>query len=61
MLRNQNKVFKRYKKNGYKIEDKVIVDRLRNECQETILNVKEKYLRELGSKLANPTTGQKSF
>ena len=61
LLRNQNKIYKRYKKNGYKNEDKVIVDRLRNECHEVVNNAKEKHLRDLGAKLADPTTGQKSY
>ena len=61
LLRNQNKVFNRYKKNGYKNEDKIVVDRLKNECQKAIGNAKEKYLRDLGEKLANPTTGQRSY
>ena len=61
LLRNQKKVYKRYKRNGYKIEDKIICDRIRNECQETIVNAKEKYLRDLGNKLADPTTGQNSY
>ena len=37
------------------------MDRLRNECHEVIKNAKEEYLRDLGAKLANPTTGQKSY
>ena len=37
------------------------MDRLRNECYEVIKNAKERYLRDLGAKLANPTTGQKSY
>ena len=61
LLRNQGKVFKRYKNNGYKNEDKFVVDRLRNECQEAIVNAKKKYLTDLGAKLADPTTGQKSY
>ena len=61
LIRNQNKIFKRYKKNGYKNEDKVVVDRLRNECHEAIKNAKEKYLRDLGAKLADQTTGQKTY
>ena len=61
LLRNQNKVFKRYKNNGYKNEDKFVLDCLRNECQEAIVNAKEKYLKDLGAKLADPTTGQKSY
>ena len=30
LLRKQNNIYKKYKINGYKDEDKVIVDRLRN-------------------------------
>ena len=56
-----NKVFKKYKNNGYKSEDKEIIDRPRNERQEAIVNAKENYLKNLGSKLADPTTGQKSY
>ena len=44
LSRKINKVFKRYKINGYKIEDKIVVDRLRNEYQEAIVNAKENYL-----------------
>ena len=61
LLRNQNKVFKRYKKNGYNDGDKVAVDRLRNECQEAIKTAKENYLKNLGEKLADPATGQKTY
>ena len=59
--KKKNKVFKRYKNNGYKNEDKVVVDRLRNECQDAIVNAKENYYKNLGIKLADPTTGQKSY
>ena len=61
LSRRKNKVFKKYKKNGYKNEDKEILDRLRNECQEAIITAKENYLKNLGAKLADPTTGQKSY
>ena len=44
IVAQKNKVFKKYKKNGYKNEDKEILDRLRNECQEAIVNAKENYL-----------------
>ena len=33
----------------------------RNECQQAIVNAKENYLKNLGSKLADPSTGQKSY
>ena len=57
----RNNVFKRFKTNGYRSEDKVIVDRLRKEYQEAIVNAKENYFKNLGSKLADPNTGQKSY
>ena len=61
MLRKQNKIYKKYKRNGYKNEDKVIMDRLRNECFVAIESVKEKCLRDLGKRLADPTTGQNIY
>ena len=61
MLKKQRNVFNRYKRNGYKIEDKIVVDRLRSETQQAILNAKEKYLEDHGKKLADPTTGQTAY
>ena len=37
------------------------MDRLKNDCQDAIKNAKEKYLKDLGAKLADPTTGQKTY
>ena len=54
MLKKQNKIFNKYKKNGYNNEDKDIVDRLKNECYEAIKKAKEKYLSDLGAKLQIP-------
>jgi hypothetical protein len=61
LLRKQNKIYKRYMRNGYKHEDKIIMDRLRNECSLAIKNAKEKYFTDLGAKLADPSTGQKIY
>ena len=61
MIKSQRKAFNRFKRNGYKTEDKIVVDRLRSESQNAILNAKEKYLKDLGKKLADPTTGQKAY
>ena len=61
MLRNQKKVYKRFKKNGYQHEDKIIVERLKIKCQEAILDAKENYLKDLGAKLGDPATGPKSY
>ena len=54
LLRNKHKVFKRYKKNRYIIEDKVIHDHLRNyhKCKRKMFYI--------GTNLANPSTDKKS-
>ena len=61
LLRKQNKIYRKFKRNGYKIEDKLILDILRNESSEAIKNAKEDYMRSLGVKLADSTTGQKNI
>ena len=61
LLRNQSKVFKRYKRNGYKNDDKQILENLKIECQNEIMIAKDKYSKNLGAKLANSHTGQKSY
>ena len=37
----------------YKLNDKILVDRLRTEYQEAVVNAKENYLKNLGSKLGS--------
>ena len=61
MLRKQNKLFKKYKNNGYRQADKIHVERLKKECQDEIIKAKEKYYLNLGSKLADPSTGHKTY
>ena len=61
LLRKQNKLYKKFKKNGYKNDDKTILDSFRIECSEAIKNAKEKFLKDQGAKLADPTTGQKIY
>ena len=61
LLRKQHKIYKRYTKNNYKNEDKLILDHLRNECSLAIKSAKERYLIDLGAKLSDPTTGQKIY
>ena len=61
LLRKQNKLYKKFRKNGYKNEEKKLLDKFRVECSEAIKNAKEKFLRSQGEKLANPTTGQKTY
>ena len=58
MIRKQNKIYKKYKKNGFNDKiDKIALDRLKNDCYQASKNAKENYLKDMGNKLADPTTG----
>ena len=61
MLNRKNRFFKNYKRHGYKLEDKVRLDNFRKECQEAFENAKLTYLANMGKKLNNPNTSQKSY
>ena len=53
------RLFRNYKKHGYKAEDKVRLDAFRRECQEAFDASKKAYLKYLGNKLNYPNTSQK--
>ena len=61
MLNRKNRLFKDYKNHGYKVEDKVKLDTLRIECQQAVETAKLSYLRNLGNKVNDPNTSQKSY
>ena len=61
MLKKQNRIYKKFKNNGFKEEDKVNLEAIRKECAEAIEMSKEKYLLNLGNKLCDNRTGQKSY
>ena len=61
MLNRKNRLFKNYKKHGYKAEDKVRLDVLRTECQQAVETSESSYLMNLGNKANNLNTSQKSF
>ena len=61
MLRKQNRMYKKYKQNGFREVDKATLDLCRKECDEEIENSKQNYLLKLGNKLADRTTGQKTY
>ena len=60
LLRKQKKFYKKYRLNGFKA-DKVTVDRIREECFQAIKTSKENYLKSLGDKLIDKTTGPKTY
>ena len=60
-LRKQNRIYKRYKNNGYKEADRISLDASRRECNEAIEKSKQKYLMNLGNKLTDRSVGPKKY
>ena len=61
LMRKQKKNYKKYRLNGFKEDDKAKVDRIRNECFQTVRESREKYLQSLGNKLIDKSTGRKTY
>ena len=61
MLNKKNRLYKSYKKHGYKPEDKNRLEAFRLECKHAVEAAKESYLIGLGTKLGDPDTSQKSY
>ena len=60
MLKRKNRLYKSYKRHGYKEEDKVRLDTFRTECHQAVEDAKLSYLTNLGNK-ANEGTSQKLY
>ena len=61
LLNKKNRLFKNYKEHGYKIEDKDRLHTYRLECQQAVGTAKMTYLKNLGNKVNDPSTTQKSY
>ena len=61
LLNKKNRLYKNYKRHGYKAEDKVRLDAFRIESQQAVEIANLSYLANLGNKLNNPNTSQKSY
>ena len=61
MLNRKNRLYKSYKRHGYKNEDKLRLDTFRIECQQAVENAKSSYLINLGNKVNDPNTSQKNY
>ena len=61
MLNRKNKLFNNYKIPRYKEEDEVRLDAFRLECQNAVETAKLSYLTNIGNKVNNPCTSQKSY
>ena len=61
MLNRKNRLYKSYKRHGYRDEDKVRLDTFRIECQHAVENAKLSYLTNLSNKGNDPNSSQKTF
>ena len=61
LMRRQNKLYKKYKRNGFNVDDKEKVDKFRDECFLAINKSKHNYLTDLGNKLTDKSTGRKAY
>ena len=61
MLNKKNRLYKNFKKHGYRAEDKIRMDAFREECKKAVEKKKVDYLTKLGNKLNDPGTTCKSY
>ena len=61
MPRKQNRKYKKYRTNGFNDNDHLVLQEYRKHCNEEIQKSKEKYLSDLGEKVADKNTGQKIY
>ena len=60
-LKKHNKLYKKYKENGYSVNGKTLMENSEYDVNKIILEAKEKYLQNQGAKLADPSTSQKTY
>ena len=61
MLNKQNRLFKKFKRHGFKPCDKIRVDTFRQECESEVFKAKDIYMKNIGNKLIDPSTSQKAY
>ena len=61
LLNRKNRLFKIYRKHGYKVEDRIRLETFREECQMAVENAKSDYLTDLGNKPNDPNISHKSY
>ena len=59
-LKKYNKLYKKFKENGFTEQDKEMVENTKIQISTMILDAKEKYLQNQGAKLADPSTSLKT-
>ena len=60
-LNKKNRLYENYKKHGYQPDDKIRLDRFREDCHNAIKEAKTNYSNLLGNKLNDSDTPQKSY
>ena len=61
LLNRKNRLFKNYKMHRYKNKDKVRLDAFRIECQNAVEADKSSYLKNMGNKVNDSGTSQRSY
>ena len=61
MLNRKNRLFRNYKRHGYKEDDRLRLDAFRAECQIAVETAKVTYTRHLGNKLNGTNISPKSY
>ena len=61
MLNRKTGIFKNYRRHGCKVEDKVRLDTFRSKCQQAVATANLSYLTNIGNKVNDPNTSQKSY
>ena len=59
MLKRKNRLYKNYRRHGYRVKDKYRLDTSRTECHQSVDSAKLTYLKKLGDKMDDPCTTQK--
>ena len=60
-LKRKNRLYKNYKRHGYRDEDKIRLQALREECENAVETSRLSYLTNLGRKVNDPTTFKKCY
>ena len=61
LLKKKNRLYKNYKRHGYKEDDRERLENFRTECNEAIEEAKLLYLNNLGKRLNDPDTTPKNY
>ena len=61
LLRKKDRLYRNYKRHGFRIEDKSRLDSFRSGCHMAIKSRKTLYLKNLGSQLNDPCTTPKNY